>query len=84
MPNSKQANKRLRQDEKRRVANKSTRTLMKTAMKQVFGADSTEAAEKAMPMAMKRVDKASKRNIIHSNAAARLKSQLAKSAASKG
>ena len=40
-----------------------------------------EAAAAALPEAVKRVDKAAKRNIIHANAAARKKSQLARAAA---
>ena len=84
MPNSKQAKKRMRQNEDARVHNKTIRSSMRTAMKKVLQADTTEAANEAMPAAMKRIDKAAKSNIIHDNAAARYKSRLARSAASKG
>ena len=54
---------------------------MKTAVKKVMQAETPEAAAAALPEAVKRVDKAAKRNIIHANAAARKKSQLARAAA---
>ena len=76
MPNSKQAKKRMRQNEARRVHNKALRTSMRTAMKGVLKADSPEAAAAALPLAMKRVDKAAKRNVIHTNTAARYKLSL--------
>lgn len=78
MPNSKQAAKRLRQDEVRRVANKSTRTAMKTAVKKVLTAENKADAESALPTAMKKVDKALKNSVVHKNAAARIKSRLAR------
>jgi small subunit ribosomal protein S20 len=84
MPNNKQAKKRVRQDEERRLHNKAIKTAMRTAVKKVLTAESAEDANAAMPAAMKRVDKAAKRNIIHENAAARTKSRLARHAASKG
>ena len=83
MPNNEQAKKRMRQNEKSRMQNKTVRTSMRTAMKRVLKADSAEAAQNALPEAMKRIDKAAKKNIIHANAAARYKSRLARSASSK-
>ena len=56
---------------------------MRTAMKTVLQADDAAAAQAAMPLAMKRIDKAAKKNIIHDNAAARYKSRLARAAAAK-
>lgn len=83
MPNNKQAKKRMRQDEDRRQHNKSKRTAMRTAIKKVLQAQSPEAANAALPTAMKRIDKAAKSNVIHANAAARYKARLAKAAAGK-
>ena len=54
---------------------------MRTSMKKVLYASDAEEAAKAMPQAMKRIDKAAKTNVIHSNAAARYKSRLARSLA---
>ena len=78
MPNSKQSTKCVKRDEVRRVQNKSITTAMRSAVKQVLGAESSEAAKEALPMAMKRIDKAAKKNLIHANAAARVKSQLSR------
>jgi small subunit ribosomal protein S20 len=78
MTNNKQAAKRVRQNETARVRNKTTRTSMKTAIKKVTAAESPEKAQEALPMAMKRIDKAAKNHVIHKNAAARLKSQISR------
>lgn len=84
MPNSKQAEKRVRQNEKRRIENKTVRTSMRTAVKKVLQAPDAAAAQAALPEAMKRVDKAAKKHVIHANTAARTKSRLAKAASRKG
>jgi small subunit ribosomal protein S20 len=84
MPNSKQAEKRVRQTEKRRLDNKVVRTSMRSAVKKVLQAPTKDAAEAALPGAMKRIDKAAKHHVIHANAAARTKSRLAKAASKKG
>lgn len=78
MPNNKQALKRLRQDEKRRLLNKGIRSSMRTAIKRVLRAENAEQGAALLPLATKRIDKAAKTNIIHANAAARYKSRLAK------
>ena len=84
MPNNKQSKKRLRQDELKRQHNKIIKSSMRTAVKKVTLADTQEAAEEALPIAEKRIDKALKANIIHANAAARLKSRLRPKIAAKG
>lgn len=78
MPNTQQAKKRMVQDERRRLANKAKRTAMRTAVKKVLQADSAEVAARALPDAVKKIDKCAKTSIIHDNTAARKKSQLAK------
>ena len=83
MPNNKQAKKRVRQDEERRARNKSVKSSMRSSIKKVLQADSNEAAMAAMPSAMKHIDKAAKKNIIHDNGAARYKSRLARVSAAK-
>ena len=83
MPNNKQAKKRVRLTETRRKENKIVRTAMRSAIRNVIEAESTEAASAALPSAMKRIDKATKQNIIHENAAARQKSRLSRLAKSK-
>jgi small subunit ribosomal protein S20 len=80
MTNSKQAAKRVRQNQQARARNKAARTAMKTAVKQVVRSESPEKARQALPLAMKRIDKAAKTNVIHKNTAARLKSQVTRAA----
>jgi small subunit ribosomal protein S20 len=59
---------------------------MKTAVKRVMDAiakgDAAEA-KKLLPLVMKRIDKAARRRVIHPNAAARKKSQVARALAPK-
>ncbi|MEW6072130.1 MAG: 30S ribosomal protein S20 [Planctomycetota bacterium] len=83
MPTSKQARKRMRQNERRRAANKTARTAMRSAIKKVLQAETAEGAQKAVPEAMKRIDKAAKKSVIHANAAARYKNRLARRIAAK-
>jgi small subunit ribosomal protein S20 len=83
MPTSKQAKKRMVQSERKRVANKASRSAMKTAIKKVFDAGSKADAEKLLPAAVQKVDKAAKDRVIHPNAAARKKSQLARAVGKK-
>lgn len=78
MPNSKQAIKRMKTDDQRRIANKAIASAMKSAMKKVVTAKDATEATAALPNAMKRIDKAAKANVIHDNAAARKKAQLAR------
>jgi small subunit ribosomal protein S20 len=72
--------KRNRQNEKRRVRNKAVRSELRTRTKSaVAAADSgAEHAPEAARLAMKRLDKAATKGVIHRNAAARRKSRLAK------
>ena len=77
MAHSKQALKRNRQSEEKRVVNKNVRTRMKSAIKRVLGANDSDRPA-AQIEAMKRIDKAAKTHAIHANAAARYKSRVAK------
>ena len=72
--------KRNRQNEKRRQRNKAVRSEVKTRVKRaVDAADSgAESAADAVRIAMKRIDKAAAKGVIHKNEAARRKSRLAK------
>ena len=81
MAHSKQAEKRNRQNIRAREANKSIHSDMRSAMRKVLRAQDAAAAKKSLPIAMKQVDKAAKRRVIHKNAAARFKSQLSRAAA---
>jgi len=81
MAHSKQAEKRNRQNIRAREANKATHSAMRSAMRKVLRAQDAASAKKSLPDAMKQVDKAAKRRVIHRNAAARFKSQLSRAAA---
>lgn len=78
MAHSKQALKRIRQNEKARLRNKSVRTGVKNAVKKALRAAGKEEAPLARVQAEKQIDKAAKKGVIHKNTAARRKSRLAK------
>lgn len=81
MPNSSQAKKRLRQDEKRRLLNKGAMSRMKNQTKKtlvVLESGDVAAAKESLRLAMMRIDKAAKKNVIHRNTAARKKSLLSR------
>ena len=80
MPSSLSAKKRVKQNEKSRIHNKSIASAYKSQVKKVLQAikvGDAETAEKELPKAMKKMDKAAKTRIIHKNKASRKKSQLA-------
>ena len=79
MPNTKSAKKRLRQNIARRAHNRSLRQAVRTQVRKVreaVKAGDVERAETEFRLAAKRLDRAGGTNLIHRNAAARLKSRL--------
>lgn len=81
MAHSKQAEKRIRQNEKARLRNKAVSSRMKTVLKTTLTAAESgdvAAAESRLVEAVKTVDKAAKAGVIHKNTAARRKSRLAR------
>ncbi|WP_423189593.1 30S ribosomal protein S20 [Alkalibacterium sp. f15] len=83
MPNMEQAEKRQRQDVKKRANNVSQVTSMKTAKKKFLEAANNDAdnAQDLYVKAVKAIDKASSKGLIHENKAARDKSRLSKKVA---
>jgi small subunit ribosomal protein S20 len=79
MANKKSAKKALRRSETQRARNQATESMLKTVVKKAKRAadDQKPAAIKA---AVKALDKAAERGIIHKNQAARRKSRLMKTA----
>ena len=80
MANHKSALKRSRQNAVRQARNKTTKTQVKNNIKKVMAAieDKTkDAAEAALKIAQSVIDKASKKGVIHKNAASRKISHLA-------
>lgn len=78
MPNHKSAEKRVRQNERRRAINRSNRARLRTSVKQLRAALSGEAKEAAalLPKTVSEIDKAVQKGVLHRNAAARQKSRL--------
>jgi len=77
MANHQSAKKRIRQIEKRRVHNKYYAKSARNAVKQLRDASEKEVAQELFPKVVSMLDKLAKRNIIHKNKAANLKSKLA-------
>lgn len=78
MANSRSAEKRIRQAEKRRLHNRAQRSRLKTAIKKVLAATDPEQAVAAYRETAAMLDRYATRRLIHPNKAARKKSQLAK------
>jgi small subunit ribosomal protein S20 len=76
--------KRNRQNEKRRMRNKSVKSSLKTAIRKFHEATAAEGdnAEALLRAASRKLDKAVSKGVIHKNQAANRKSALAKRAAS--
>lgn len=81
MPNIKSAIKRVNTNEKRRLLNASQKSALRTSIKAVEVAvtnNEVDSAKNALVAAVKKLDKAATKGLIHKNAAARKKSRLAK------
>lgn len=85
MANIKSQIKRNRQNEKRRQRNKAVRSELKTRMKQfqeaVTAGDSSQV-EETLRVAVRKLDQAASKGVIHKNKAANHKSALMRAAAS--
>ncbi len=86
MANIKSQMKRNRQNEVRRVRNKAARSEIKTRVKSAVTAaeQGAENSAEALRLAVKRIDKAATKGIIHKNQAANRKSRLMKRLAKAG
>lgn len=80
MANSKQAIKRIRQNDKTRARQKGQATSVRTAMAKVEAAVAENAENKTelLKDANKAIDKAASKGLIHKNKASREKSRLTK------
>ena len=82
MANTKSAIKRIRTSEKRRVRNRSVRSRVRSVLKTARTAAATtpgEDARVAVLLAIRTLDKAVTKGVVHRNTAARKKSALARS-----
>lgn len=87
MPHSRSAKKRVRQNRRRRLRNRSTKTFIKTKAKKLTGAigeGSLETAKAEYMTIVKALDRAARKHIIHPNLAARRKSRLLKKLSTTG
>jgi small subunit ribosomal protein S20 len=79
MPNNASAKKRMRQETKRRLHNRSVKSLVKTQITKARDAIATgQNADEAVRVAASELDRAAKKGVIHRNNAARRKSRLMK------
>lgn len=79
MPNHKSAEKRMRQNERRRKINRGNRSRVRTAIKSLrsaLGTGDTKQVTDLLPQTISTIDKAVKNGSLHKNAAARYKSRL--------
>ena len=78
MPRIKSAKKAMRQARRRTIVNRAQRSALRTALKHVRGATSKQDATQAYATAVRLLDRAARKGLIHKNNAARHKSRLAK------
>ena len=78
MANHKSALKRIRQSEKKRVINRYYHKTARTALRVLRTEEDKAAATLKLPSVISLLDKLVKKNIIHKNKAANLKSKLTK------
>ncbi|HUQ32085.1 MAG TPA: 30S ribosomal protein S20 [Pyrinomonadaceae bacterium] len=79
MPNHKSAEKRVRQNEKRRDVNRNNRGRLRTSIRKLRAAltsGEAGAVQELLPATISTIDKAVQKGVIHRNAAARYKSRL--------
>ena len=82
MANHKSALKRIRSNNKKRLRNRFQHKTARNAVRKLRETTDKIEALKQFPTVVSLVDKLSKKNIIHSNKAANLKSKLSKHVAS--
>jgi small subunit ribosomal protein S20 len=81
VPNIASAEKNMRKSRAATVRNRAQRSALRTAVKK---ARSDDAGEQERLTAVKLLDRAARKGLIHKNAAARKKSQLARAAKAEG
>ncbi len=81
MANHKSALKRIRRNEAVRLRNRYQHKTTRNAIKKLRNETDKKKAEALLPSVVSMIDKLSKRNIIHANKAANLKSKLTKQVA---
>lgn len=81
MPTMKSAKKRLRQNIKHNLRNRTYKSALKTQMKKFLNAireGNAQAAQEGLRLTVKKLDTGVSKNILHKNTASRKKSRLTK------
>lgn len=80
MPNIKSAKKRVKVIKAKTLQNKAVKTNLKTVLKKADAAAASNASDKeaAVRLAIKKVDQACAKGLLHKNTASRKKAQLAR------
>ena len=78
MANHKSAEKRIRSSKKKRTSNRYQGKTVRNAVKELKATADKEEMQKKMPDVVSQIDKLAKKNVIHKNKAANLKSKLMK------
>ena len=82
MANIRSQIKRNRTNEKRRQRNRAVKSELRTRVKTAINTAGTEGTgDEALRLALKKIDKAASKGVIHKNAAARRKSRLVRTVA---
>ena len=76
MPKLASSKKRMRQAEKAKLRNKSTRSSLRTSIKKMLVTNSKAEAEALINRTQSIIDKTAQKGVIHRNAAARYKSRI--------
>ena len=82
MANHKSALKRIRNSETKRLRNRFQHKTTRNAIKSLRATEKKKDAEAQLPLVVAMIDKLAKKNIIHKNKAANLKSKLTRHVAS--
>jgi len=82
MANHKSAIKRIRSNNAKRVRNRYTSKTTRTVVKKIRTTTDKKEANELLPKVSAMLDKLAKRNIIHKNKSANLKSKITKKVAS--
>ncbi|MDD2288253.1 MAG: 30S ribosomal protein S20 [Bacteroidales bacterium] len=78
MANHKSAIKRIRSNERKRIANRYYAKTMRNALRDFRATEDMAVAQEKLPSLISSIDKLAKRNVIHKNKAANLKSKCMK------
>ncbi len=78
MANHKSSIKRIRSNDAKKLRNRYQAKTMRNAVKELKGDESKKSASEKLTKVIAMVDKLAKKNVIHKNKAANLKSKLTK------